>query len=322
MSGTVGIITTMKDERGLASARTSIASAVVGNCLDFKDGTPFFTATQPSEATLTTVRAVPGVTGIAVVHADPTYPWNTGAGWGGGTVSCTELATIPAFGACAPGLTTAKVASNFEDSGLSRHYQDSPWPMTDSASANLSVDQLKSTPVVEVVVNTDGSASAVELARTILGNAYPDRPMPATVGEDLSRQQTQLNSYIQLANVVIMLTFPIAGCSLAVAVAGSLSDRKRTFSLMRLSGVQLGVLRRVVLLESAAPLLAVSAVAIGTGFLGAHLFLKAQLEYSLHAPGTAYYAMVGGGIVLALAIIMSTLPLLRRISGPEVARND
>lgn len=105
-------------------------------------------------------------------------------------------------------------------------------------------------------------------------------------------------------------------------MAGSLSDRKRPFSLLRLTGVRLGVLRRVVLLESAAPLFTVAAVAIGTGFLAAALFLKAQLGYSLRAPGGEYYLIVVGGTAAALAVIAATLPVLRRITGPEVARND
>jgi hypothetical protein len=40
------------------------------------------------------------------------------------------------------------------------------------------------------------------------------------------------------------------------------------------------------------------------------------------APGVAYYAITASGIVLALGIIASTMPLLRRLTGPDVARND
>jgi hypothetical protein len=51
------------------------------------------------------------------------------------------------------------------------------------------------------------------------------------------------------------------------------------------------------------------------------MFLKSQMGYHLLSPGTAYYALAGGGLVAALGIIASTLPLLRRITGPEAARN-
>jgi hypothetical protein len=36
----------------------------------------------------------------------------------------------------------------------------------------------------------------------------------------------------------------------------------------------------------------------------------------------SYYGIVLAGLAAALAIIAATLPLLKRITGPEVARND
>ena len=79
----------------------------------------------------------------------------------------------------------------------------------------------------------------------------------------------------------------------------------------------------MVLLESAVPLVLVAALAIGTGLLAAHLFLTSQLGYSLRPPGVGYYlVVVVGGLVLSLAIIVSTLPLLRRVTGPEAARAE
>ena len=101
-----------------------------------------------------------------------------------------------------------------------------------------------------------------------------------------------MNGYKQLANVVILVSLCIAGCSLAVSVVAGLNDRKRPFSLLRLTGVQLGTLRRVVALETVVPLFVVAAVAIGSGFLAAQLFLESQLSYTLRPPGAAYYATV------------------------------
>jgi hypothetical protein len=106
-----------------------------------------------------------------------------------------------------------------------------------------------------------------------------------------------------------------------VSVAGGISDRRRPFSLLRLSGVQLRVLRRVVALESAVPLLLVSVVAVVAGLLTAHLFLRAQMDYSLELPGTGYWLLVVGALLVALGVIASTMPLLERITGPESARN-
>ncbi|HEY7008508.1 MAG TPA: FtsX-like permease family protein [Jatrophihabitantaceae bacterium] len=128
--------------------------------------------------------------------------------------------------------------------------------------------------------------------------------------------------YQRLADLVILASLPIAGCTLAVAVIAGLNDRKRPFSLLRLTGAPLTMLRRVVTIESAVPLLISAAVAIGTGFLAAYLFLRAQLDETLRAPGVAYHAVVVAGIVAALSIIASTFPALKRIIGPETARNE
>jgi ABC-type cobalamin/Fe3+-siderophores transport system ATPase subunit len=104
--------------------------------------------------------------------------------------------------------------------------------------------------------------------------------------------------------------------------AGGISDRRRPFSLLRLTGVPLAVLRRVMLIETAVPLLTVAAVAIATGLLAAQLFLQAQFDYSLHAPGTGYYLLVLLGLAASLAVIASALPLLNRTTGPETTRNE
>jgi uncharacterized membrane protein len=81
-------------------------------------------------------------------------------------------------------------------------------------------------------------------------------------------------------------------------------------------------LRRVVGLETVTPLLAAAVVAVGVGFLAAHLFLTAQMNYSLVAPGATYFVLVLGGLAASLGVVAGTLPLLRRITGPETARNE
>ncbi|MFD0575340.1 FtsX-like permease family protein [Dactylosporangium darangshiense] len=107
-----------------------------------------------------------------------------------------------------------------------------------------------------------------------------------------------------------------------MSVAAGISDRRRPFSLLRLTGVPLRMLRRVVALESAVPLLAVAVLASVTGFGAAQLFLRAQMDYTLSPPGWSFYALAATGLAVSLAIIASTLPLLERVTGPETARNE
>ncbi len=51
---------------------------------------------------------------------------------------------------------------------------------------------------------------------------------------------TRLTMVQQLADVIILASLPIAGCSLAASVVAGLTERKRPFSLLRLTGTPLG----------------------------------------------------------------------------------
>jgi ABC-type antimicrobial peptide transport system permease subunit len=193
------------------------------------------------------------------------------------------------------------------------------WPAADVAARSLSAAGLD---IIAVV--TDGSPSAIERARTVLDNAYPVPDGPQTIGEfELIGSSSSLTSaYQQLADVVILTSLAIAGCTLATSIAAGLADRKRPFSMLRLAGARLATLRGVVVLESAVPLLAVAIVAIGAGFGASAIFASAQLRHPLVAPGAGYYLVTAGGLAASLAIIAATFPLLRLITGPEVARNE
>jgi predicted lysophospholipase L1 biosynthesis ABC-type transport system permease subunit len=127
---------------------------------------------------------------------------------------------------------------------------------------------------------------------------------------------------VDMTDVVIVASLLIAACSLAVNIAAGLADRKRPFSLLRLSGVSTALLHRVVALEAALPLLLVAGVSIVVGLLSAGLYLHSQVGIAFSLPGIAFWGTVLGGLTASLAVIASTFPLLNRITGPEVARND
>jgi FtsX-like permease family len=189
-----------------------------------------------------------------------------------------------------------------------------PAPITPQALAAL--------PVHVLVVGTNGSTAAVETARTQLENVLPSRFPPDTLSSMSPDSSRLLAGYKQLANVVILVSLPIAGCSLAVAVAAGLTERKRPFSVMRLTGVSVAMLRRVVALEPSYRSSSPRQFRSPVGFLAAQLFLHAQLDQTLVALGPHYSLIVALGLVAALAILGSTLPMLSRITGPDAARFD
>jgi hypothetical protein len=274
-------------------------------------------AEQPraSAIPVAALAAIPGVEAVRVIHAAPD---GDKPGVEPGLTLC---AGLPAeLGSCPPGTAVAGVYPDLEGpASLSQAHVVAPvW----DASA-VTPAELEKLPLLSVVVATDGSSAALETARTMLQAALPQARRAAATDNDYQVDST--TSFIrfqQLAAVVIAASLPIAGCSLAVSVAGGLTDRKRPFSMLRLTGVRLAELRRVVLLESVIPLLSVAVLAIGMGFVAAQLFLRAQLRYNLVAPAVSYYVLVVLGLALSVGIIVSTMPILRRITGPETARNE
>ncbi|GAA0580205.1 hypothetical protein GCM10010172_76450 [Paractinoplanes ferrugineus] len=46
------------------------------------------------------------------------------------------------------------------------------------------------------------------------------------------------------------------------------------------------------------------------------------MDYALRAPSSGYYAIVAAGLLLSLAVVASTMPLLSRMTGPAAARDE
>ncbi len=330
-----------KDMRpiGWASAANVLVDDQAGQSLPAKgDGRQPVTAPEPARTVaplLARLNRIHGVESVIAVRADgrATIPR---ARLGGNTpglpsafeqtgsvpvglVSCAQLARAPGLGRCPAGAAAVSFAEFLDAAPPGKSLERITWP-----AAHVPAGQLGSLGVDSIDVATNGSQSAVEQARTALenANAYPGLSAPLTLGQQTADVTTINKAYEQLANVVILASLPIAGCTLAAAVAAGLADRKRPFSLLRLTGARLGMLRRVVTLESAVPLLAVAVVSIGVGFAAAAMYANVVLQHPLVAPGAAYYLITAAGIAASLGIIAATFPLLRRITGPEVARSE
>lgn len=313
----VGVITTLVFYSG-GDGRTSTAEArtLDQNFFGQSTGPRLRDYIDKLPAGLTAeLAAVPGVRGVTVIHEQPvSSPYIAPPG----LVSCAQLARTPVIGRCPAGAQVVMVDSGFSVAfGTRSTLSDRIWQ-----PSALTVAQLDALPVRGLVVATDGSTAAIETARTIMERAQAAPFPPDTLSALDADNSRLLSAYRQLANVVILVSLPIAGCSLAVSVAAGLNDRRRPFSLLRLSGTPVALLRRVLAFETALPLLVTAAVSVGVGFLSAHLFLRGQLGETLQAPGLSFYLLVVAGLVASLAVIASTLPLLERITGPDSARTD
>ncbi|MGC2175170.1 MAG: FtsX-like permease family protein [Acidimicrobiales bacterium] len=278
-----------------------------------------------SDRVLAELRSTPGVRSVTLVHQNPQGSLRFSLGPSRaplrnsfGIVACDQLAKTPAIGRCAPGASVADVGYFLSNVlGHNSHASTTVWP-----SANMSVEKAAKLPVVAVVIATNGSSSSIERARTALELAFPYQGTPVAV-DAFDPSTARLLAMVQdMTDVMIVASLIIAACSLAVNIAAGLGGRKRPFSLLRLTGVPTSLLHRVVALESVLPLFIVAGVSIVVGLLSAALYLHSQVGIAFRTPGISYWATVLGGLCASLAIIAATFPLLNRMTGPEVARND
>jgi hypothetical protein len=254
-----------------------------------------------------------GTGGVVEIHADAGL---TVLGTSAGLVSCAQLARVPALGRCGAGADVAAFPVSLDPVSLNS-LANTTWP-----AERVPAQRLNGLALSAVDVATNGSQQATARSVTVLEDAYPLRGILSTFGGTSGNEYPLADAYKQLADVVILISLAVAGCTLATSIAGGLADRKRPFSTLRLTGARLATLRRVVALESAVPLLVVAAVAIGAGFGAAAMYASAEMHLPLAAPGPEYYLITAAGIAASLAIIAATFPLLRRITGPEAARNE
>jgi hypothetical protein len=238
-------------------------------------------------------------------------------------VSCPGLAHFAALGRCAPGVRDAEgpFGDLLSTDNMLNSQTGLPIIGPGSHGGTVLLGRLR---LAAVLVRTS-SPAMLERVRTLL-SGYLQRAgsnsLPQTFGEVASARATLYTEVEQVALFVVALTLLVAGCSLAVAVVGGLVERKRPFTLLRLTGTPGSVLSRVVLLESALPLVLAAVAAAAAGLAAAVPVVRQLLGASVSAalPGRTYFLTVGGGLLAALAVVLTALPLLRRVTDPAGAR--
>ena len=317
-----GIITTIVTDSGLPATHAGAAATLLDRVAP---GTDLQAASnQPGSNTsslaydVSTIKAIPGVHGLTLIYSNPATGQDQRPTRD--VVSCAQLKTTPALGQCSPRAAFASVPRNLGGAGQftkGNKEADIVWP-----SAAISAQHLNSLTVDAIAVSTSGTSATVEGTRTALERSLPLLGTVTLIGEPNTGTLRTITEMQYMTTVVLVASLLIAGCGLAVSLIGGLNDRRRPFSLLRLTGVPLRVLRSIVVIEAAAPLLTIAVISASAGLIAADLFLRTQLTESLRAPGINYYAAVLGGIIGALAIIASTLPIVSRITGPESSRNE
>jgi hypothetical protein len=277
---------------------------------------------QAATRFLSPLRAIPGTTVYPIYSTPKVFGADSG-----NVVSCAVIRNLAVVGRC-PARARAVLtdtSSLLDNDNPQYLFKPIAGPDTPVYTGSLSV-----LPLVAVLIRADTPA-ALEQVRTFLAtHTAPSVPgqdgdtatPPRTFAEVVTIRTDEDTIAQRLIDAAVTLTLIVAGCSLAVAIGGGLVDRRRPFTLLRVSGVPAGVLSRLVLMEAALPLAAATVIAAGIAY-GTSVLAVSRLAsegVAIPSPGRVYYATLGAGLAIALLVILLTVPLLRRMSAPGNVR--
>lgn len=195
---------------------------------------------------------------------------------------------------------------------LDNGWFEAPQPLDDAPSGEPQA----------IVVLTDGEQSSIERARTVLIAGTAPSLSPVTRTDYANRGALEIEQELAvMAYLGMGIAIGISGLSLTVATVAAALDRRRTFGLLRLSGMPTSQLRRTVALEAALPLVITLVVSAGLGFVVAGSLLAALTNgMSLGWPDTAYWGAIGASLLLAALGVSASFGTVRRSTEVQSTR--
>lgn len=170
-----------------------------------------------------------------------------------------------------------------------------------------------------ILVATDGSDAAIERARTtILRHSPATIALPAS-GEAALGTAT-VDELTWLINFGLASVMLVAGSTLALSVIAGLIQRRRPLGLLRMSGMPMSQLRRMVFIEAAGPLVGTAVVTALAGIGVAQLIARLGLARDPGLPGLSIFIPVGIGVVGGLLVVLAILPFLERATATDATR--
>ena len=114
----------------------------------------------------------------------------------------------------------------------------------------------------------------------------------------------------------------VAIASLIVSTIGGLIERRRSLYTLRLSGMRLVQLKRLIMIESVTPLLLTSIVSCIIGVWTGSVFVGIY-STTLHPTLTpTYFGIVGGGLLVAIIGIYLLLPMVDQLTRADANQTE
>ena len=173
-----------------------------------------------------------------------------------------------------------------------------------------------------VFVTTDGRPGTTERVRNALFDigVYSAQ----TLDEQLAEQDRTVRGYERAARLGLVLAILVGSISLLVASLDAVRSRRRDLASLAAIGVPVGVLRRALLLEVAAPLLGCTGAAVGSGAFAAAAYLAGDTFYrdEVGLPWGAWGGVGAVALAVVLGVTALTLPVARAAARPEHLRTE
>jgi hypothetical protein len=170
-----------------------------------------------------------------------------------------------------------------------------------------------------ISVPTDGADR--EVVRTAVMNATGDVDVVSPV-DDLAGSLQMLDDLRRITAIGLIAACVLAGCSAAIAAAGSVMDRRRTFGALMAAGTPVRVLSRALRAEAAVPAL-VATVGAGAAGIGVGIGLLTVVTRG-HTPVATVLSpwllapvLLGIGVALLGASVCT--PALNRVRAEPLA---
>ena len=257
---------------------------------------------------LARVERTPGVTAAFVGRS---FEGVTGAG-----TDQIEGLVIPASGARALGLEPepgAEFVSIQDPGGYFGNFEVTGEPARIFSVSRADAMALRP---MQVLIATDGTVASLDRARTAsVTSGLPLQTGPTTRAEDAGIGIGAVGwaaKYSVLAGIGVLIAAAISAISLAISTAAGIIDRRRVLGLLRLSGAPARLVRRMIVTETAVPLLAVIVPSIGLGWLSAWGLVTGLSEgrRTVSVPDPEAFGVLGVclvlvGLAVAVAFVAS-----------------
>ena len=131
-----------------------------------------------------------------------------------------------------------------------------------------------------------------------------------------------IREFADLAYVGIGVTLFVAVASLIVSTIGGLMERRRSLYTLRLGGMRLVQLKRLVMVESVAPLVITSILSCSIGVWTGAVFTKMFSTTLKPVLTPTYFAIVGAGLAAAIIGIYLILPMVDKLTRAEANQTE